>query len=42
MTGTMLLFAASAFGFWILSLRFLREGRQPGLGRRTENAFSPD
>jgi DHA1 family bicyclomycin/chloramphenicol resistance-like MFS transporter len=42
MTGTMLLFAASAFGFWILSLRFLREGRQPGPGRRTENAFSPD
>ena len=42
MTGAMLLFAASAFGFWILSLRFLREGRQAEPRHRTENVFSPE
>jgi len=28
MTGTMLLFAASAFGFWLISIPSLREGRR--------------
>jgi hypothetical protein len=42
MTGAMLLFAASAFGFWILSLRFLREGRQAEPRHRTETVFSPE
>jgi DHA1 family bicyclomycin/chloramphenicol resistance-like MFS transporter len=41
MTGTMLLFAASAFGFWLLSLRFLNHDRpsvpQP---RQVENSFA--
>jgi MFS transporter, DHA1 family, multidrug resistance protein len=30
MTGVMLLFAASAFGFWLYSLPFLRESRRAG------------
>jgi MFS transporter, DHA1 family, multidrug resistance protein len=40
MTGTMLLFAASAFGFWILSLRSLAEERQTGSRHRAENSFA--
>jgi hypothetical protein len=31
MTGTMLLFTASAFGFWLLSLRFILRGRRQDL-----------
>jgi DHA1 family bicyclomycin/chloramphenicol resistance-like MFS transporter len=37
MTGVMLLFAASAFGFWLLSLPFLRESR-PTAAFSTENS----
>jgi DHA1 family bicyclomycin/chloramphenicol resistance-like MFS transporter len=40
MTGTMLLFAASAFGFWILSLRSLAEERQTGSRHCAENSFA--
>ena len=39
MTGAMLLFAASAFGFWLLSLRFLHKGGQAG-AHRAENSFA--
>ena len=39
MTGAMLLFAGSAFGFWLLSLRFLNDGRQAAAPAGTENAF---
>jgi len=40
MTGAMLLFAASASGFWIISLRFLPETRHTGLQHRTEDSFA--
>jgi DHA1 family bicyclomycin/chloramphenicol resistance-like MFS transporter len=39
MTGAMLLFAASAFGFWLFSLRFLHKGGQAG-AHRAENPFA--
>jgi DHA1 family bicyclomycin/chloramphenicol resistance-like MFS transporter len=39
MTGAMLLFAASAFGFWLLSLRFLNEGPQAAWQHGVENSF---
>jgi hypothetical protein len=39
MTGAMFLFAASAFGFWLLSLHFLHRGRRAG-PHRAENSFA--
>ena len=39
MTGAMLLFAASAFGFWLLSLRFLNDGPQAAWQHGVENSF---
>ena len=40
MTGAMLLFAVSAFGFWLLSLRFLNDGRQAVPQHSVENSFA--
>jgi MFS transporter, DHA1 family, multidrug resistance protein len=40
MTGTMLLFALSAFAFWLFSLRFLREINQVKVQRPEENSFA--
>jgi MFS transporter, DHA1 family, multidrug resistance protein len=40
MTGTMLVFTVSAFGFWVLSLRFIHEGPPAGHGHRAENSFA--
>jgi len=39
MTGAMLLFAVSAFGFWLLSLRFLNDGRQAAPQHGVEDSF---
>jgi len=39
MTGAMLLFAAAAFGFWLLSLRFLNDGHQGTPLHGAENSF---
>jgi MFS transporter, DHA1 family, multidrug resistance protein len=40
MTGTMLVFAAAAFGFWLLSLRFIHEGPPQVRPHRPENTFA--
>ena len=40
MTGVMALFAAAAFGFWLLSIRSLRVGRQTVPQRRAESSFA--
>ena len=42
MTGAMLLFAASAFGFWLLSLRFLSHDDRPAVSqpRPVESSFA--
>jgi DHA1 family bicyclomycin/chloramphenicol resistance-like MFS transporter len=39
MTGAMLLFAAAALGFWLLSLRFFSEVLEAGPPRHAENSF---
>jgi MFS transporter, DHA1 family, multidrug resistance protein len=40
MTGTMLLFAASALGFWLFSLRFFPEGLEVGPQQSAVNSFA--
>lgn len=40
MTSAMLLFAASAFAFWLLSLRFLQEARRATPRHCTESSFA--
>jgi DHA1 family bicyclomycin/chloramphenicol resistance-like MFS transporter len=40
MTGTMLLFAAAALGFWLFSLRFFPEGLEADTPRNAENSFA--
>jgi MFS transporter, DHA1 family, multidrug resistance protein len=40
MTGVMALFAAAAFGFWLLSIRSLRGGRQTVPQRCAESSFA--
>jgi MFS transporter, DHA1 family, multidrug resistance protein len=40
MTGTMLLFAAAALGFWLFSLRFFPEVLEASTRRNAENSFA--